>query len=272
MRDPAGAARLVAVARTADPDPWRNRLRDTLGRMGGDPARKLEALERLAATADVDHLPGASVTRLAAALAFLGRRDTAIALLRRAQASHRDDFWVNADLGRELMASGRPEEAVRFFAVAAGVRPRSGLALSGLGKALLLSGQPSEAADILREVTRLRPDDALAHVALGSALLTLGEPHEADAEFGEARRLKPDDWVVRDQIALALLRPGRLGRGGRGAEGIGPSVPRAGGRAQGARPRPRGRRAHSTTPSPNSARPSVSNPASRRPTSTWAGP
>jgi serine/threonine-protein kinase len=203
LRDPAGEARLVAAARAADPDPWRSRLRETLGRMGGDPARKLEVLERLAATADVDHLPGASVTRLAAALAFLGRRDMAIALLRRAQPSHRGDFWVNANLGRELLASGRAEEAVRFFAVAAGVRPRSGLALRGLGKALLQSGQPSEAADILREVTRLRPDDALAHVALGSALLMLGEPHEADAEFGEARRLKPDDWVVRDQIALA---------------------------------------------------------------------
>ena len=76
LRDPAGGTRLVAAARAADPDPWRNRLRDTLGRMGGDPARKLEALERLAATADVDHLPGASVTRLATALAFLGRRDT----------------------------------------------------------------------------------------------------------------------------------------------------------------------------------------------------
>ncbi len=99
-----------------------------------------------------------------------------IALLRRAQASHRDDFWINADLGRELLISGRAEEAVRFFDVAASVRPRSGLALKGLGKALFLSGQPTEAADILREVTRLRPDDALAHVALGSALLMLGEP------------------------------------------------------------------------------------------------
>ena len=101
------------------------------------------------------------------------------------------------------MATGRADEAVRFFAVAAGVRPRSGLALSGLGKALLLSGQSAEAADTFREVTRLRPDDALAHVALGTALLALGEPQEADAEFGEARRLKPDDWMVRDQIALA---------------------------------------------------------------------
>ena len=99
LRDPVGAERLVAMARAADPDPWRNRLRDTLGRREGGPARRLEALERLAATADVDHLPVASVTRLAASLAFLGRRGTAIALLRRAQSSHRDDFWVNADLG-----------------------------------------------------------------------------------------------------------------------------------------------------------------------------
>jgi serine/threonine-protein kinase len=203
LRDPAGEARLVAAARAADPDPWRDRLRDTLGPTRGDPGRKREVLERLAATADVDHLPTASVTRLAAALAFLGRRDTAIALLRRAQASHRDDFWVNADLGRELLAAGGPEDAVRFFAVAAGVRPRSGLALIGLGKALLLSGQPSEAAETLRDATRLRPDDAFAHVALGSALLMLGQPREADAEFFEARRLKPDDWAARDQIGLA---------------------------------------------------------------------
>jgi eukaryotic-like serine/threonine-protein kinase len=203
LRDPDGADRLVAAAKAADPDPWRNRLRGTLGRTEEGPAHKLEALERLAATADVDRLPAASVTGLANSLASLGRRETAITLLRRAQASHRDDFWVNADLGRKLMTSGRPEEAVRFFAVAAGVRPRSGLALTGLGKALLQSGQPSEAADILREVVRLRPDDALARVALGSALLMLGEPHGADVEFGKARRLKPDDWVVRDQIALA---------------------------------------------------------------------
>ena len=204
LHDPAGADRLVAVARAADPDPWRNRLRDTVGRMEGGPARRLEILERLAATADVEHLPVTSVTRLATSLAIFGRRDTAIALLRRAQASHRDDFWVNADLGRELMASHRPEEAVRFYAVAAGVRPQSPLALGGLGRAILLSGQPAEAADLFRQWARLRPEDPLSHVALGSALLALGESSEAHADFSEAKRLKPKDWMVRDQIALAF--------------------------------------------------------------------
>jgi eukaryotic-like serine/threonine-protein kinase len=203
LHNPAGADRLVEVARAADPDPWRNGLRDTLARMEGGPARRLATLEGLADTADVDRLPVASVTRLATALSYLGRKDKAIGLLRRAQASHRDDFWANADLGRDLMASGRPDEAVRFFTVAAGVRPKSCLALNGLGKSLLLSGQPAEAGDVFRELIRLRPEDALSHVALGSALLTLGEAPGAAAEFGVARRLKPDDWMVRDQIALA---------------------------------------------------------------------
>ena len=108
LRNPAGAARLVAAAKVADPDLWRDGLRDTLGRMGGDPARKLKVLERLAATADVDRLPAASVTRLAAALAWHGRRDMGIALLRRAQSSHRDHFWVNADLGASFWSPAVP--------------------------------------------------------------------------------------------------------------------------------------------------------------------
>jgi tetratricopeptide (TPR) repeat protein len=203
LHNPAGAERLVEVARVADPDPWRNGLRNTLARMEGGPSRRLATLEGLAATADVERLPVASVTRLATSLAFLGRRDKAIELLRRAQASHRGDFWVNTNLGRELMASGRADQAVRFYTVAAGVRPKSGIALSGLGKSLLLSGQPAEAADVSRELIQLRPEDALSHVGLGSAFLALGEPNKAAAEFSEAKRQKPEDWMVRDQIALA---------------------------------------------------------------------
>ena len=106
------------------------------------------------------------------------------------------------------MASGRPDEAVRFFAVATSLRPGSGLALSGFGKSLLSSGQLAEAAATFRELTRLRSDDALARVALGSSLLSLGEPEEAEVQFHEAKRLKPDDWMVRDQIAIAYSDQG----------------------------------------------------------------
>jgi serine/threonine-protein kinase len=37
LHDPQGANRLIATAKIADPDPWRNRLRDSLGQMGAAP-------------------------------------------------------------------------------------------------------------------------------------------------------------------------------------------------------------------------------------------
>ena len=67
-----GRRRLSAVAREADPDPWRTRLRETLDVMVTDRSRALEGLSRLAATADAGQLPEASVTRLAFALASWG--------------------------------------------------------------------------------------------------------------------------------------------------------------------------------------------------------
>ena len=205
--DPPGARRLVDVAEAADPNPWRNRLRETLGRMTTDRAHALEDLEWLAATAKVDRLPEASVTRLASALSSLGRREMAIALLRRAQSAHPDDFWVNADLGRELFESGRHDQAVRFFAVAVGIRPRSDLALRFLGKALQYSGQLAEAADTFRRMIALRPDDAHARVELGAVLLKSGDAGAADAEFAEAKRLKSTDWKVCDMIGSAGQMP-----------------------------------------------------------------
>jgi serine/threonine-protein kinase len=206
--DPPGARRLVEVAEAADPDSWRNRLRETLGRMTADRDHALYDLELLAATAKVDRLPEASVTRLASALASLGRKEMAIALLRHTQTAHPDDFWVNADLGRELFDSGRHDEAVRFFAVAVGIRPRSDLALRFLGKALQCSGQLAEAADTFRRMIALRPDDAHARVELGSVLLKSGDARGANAEFGEAKRLKSADWKVCDMIGNARADAG----------------------------------------------------------------
>jgi hypothetical protein len=78
-----GARHLVDVAKATDPDPWRNRLRDTLAGPTADRRRILDALQHLAATADPERLPEASVTRLASALSALGSRDIAIELLRR---------------------------------------------------------------------------------------------------------------------------------------------------------------------------------------------
>jgi tetratricopeptide (TPR) repeat protein len=145
VRNAVGAERLMAVAKATDPDPWRNTLRDTLSETATDRSRAVDALQRLASTADPERLPEASVTRLASALSSQGSRETAIDLLRRSQRVHPDDFWLNHDLAGLLAMSGRPEEAVRFYSVALAIRPRSEWALHDLGEALRAAGRTDEA-------------------------------------------------------------------------------------------------------------------------------
>ncbi len=204
----AGAKRLSAVARAADPDAWRTRLRETLDMMVTDRSRALEGLSRLAATGDAGQLPEASVTRLAFALSSLGSHETAIALLRRGQRVHPDDFWINMDLGRELTTTGQNEEAGRFFSAAVAIRPRSSIAHSSLARSLEKSGRLEEAADTFRQAILLRPDEPHQHIELGAALMALGDSATAEGEFFEAKCLQPDDWSVRNEIANVFLSRG----------------------------------------------------------------
>jgi tetratricopeptide (TPR) repeat protein len=141
-RDAPGARHLTAVAKAADPDPWRCRLRDALDLESMDRERARAAFEELAATAPQDALHHESLSRLADALGHLGKSETATSLLRRAQQAYPDDFWINFDLARSLMSTRRPDEAARFYTAAVAIRPRSDLALSGLRKALRAAGRP----------------------------------------------------------------------------------------------------------------------------------
>ncbi len=207
-RDLTGAQRLSAVAREADRDPWRTRLRETLDLMVTDRSRALEELSRLAATADAGQLPDASVTRLAFALSSLGSHETAICLLRRSQRAHPDDFWLNMDLGRELSMTGQHEEAGRFFLAAVAIRPRSSFAHGSLAMALEKSGRFQEAADTLRQDILKRPEEPHPRVKLGTLLVRMGDTRSAEEQFLAAKRLKPDDWFVRNEIASAFLNRG----------------------------------------------------------------
>ncbi len=154
-RDPSRARRLSAVARAADPDPWRCRLRDALDLGAADRERARVTFRELAASAPGDALGRECVSRLAYALGQLGERETEASLLRRAQRAHPGDFWINHDLARSLMGAGRPEEAVRFYSAALAVRPRSELAQVALGQALRAAGRADEAATYPRARGRL---------------------------------------------------------------------------------------------------------------------
>ena len=206
--DLEGAGHLMAIAKASDPDPWRNRLRNALEREAIDRDRALLDLEQLAGSADVERLPGSSVERLAAALAAMGDDRTAVSLFRRAQLAHPDDFWINSDLGVELMRLGQLDEAVRFLSVAVAVRPRSGPAHLNLGSALHLGGRLDDALATIRQASRLRADNVNARVGLGAVLLDLGQAEPARAAFREAEAISPEDRPLRDEIADVLIGRG----------------------------------------------------------------
>ncbi len=211
--DPAVRTPALEIAKKADPDPWRNRLRDTLNEQRPAGVAPRTALEQLAASADADSLPEASVTRLAFALAHLGDRDLAISLLLRTQRAHPSDFWVNADLARELSHAGHLDEAVRFYSIAVAIRPRSEKALNDLGSALARMGSLDEAAATFRRLIRMRSDNAWAHAALGDVLWDLGQRAEAQSEFLSAKRCEATRRLRATGHRRFLREPWRVGHG-----------------------------------------------------------
>ena len=101
-----GFQQLLEVARQADSDPWRNRLRDAIEQSDK------ETLKKLAAEATLAEQPVVAAILLARGLEKQGEYAAAIDALRMTQQRHPNDFWVNSDLGALLKAN----EAVGFFA------------------------------------------------------------------------------------------------------------------------------------------------------------
>jgi tetratricopeptide (TPR) repeat protein len=153
--DPATARRLLAVARIADPDQWRDRLRTALDQPGGND--RLKALRALAGSARVEELPAVSLDLLGVSLLDEGGAQAAADLLRKAQRSHPRDGWLKYNLARALDNLGRTEEAIRYFMAARTIHPDTAHELAHL---LERKGETDEAIAVFQDLSRLRPKDA----------------------------------------------------------------------------------------------------------------
>jgi serine/threonine-protein kinase len=185
-RDLGRRAWLLAVARSADPDPARDRLRQP------ELWQESHGLMELARELSVAELS----PQLATALGRVARRSSggdAVALLTAGQTRFPQDFWLNLELGHALPLAGRPDEALGYFRAAIALRPQASVAYCGLGSALRDMGRVDEAIDHYHQAIRLDPNYAVAHMNLANAHGVI---------FGTRR-----DWVqAAEGYAQALKR------------------------------------------------------------------
>jgi Tfp pilus assembly protein PilF len=160
-KDDAGRRRLLAVARAADNDGFRNQIRDAIE------AGSRETLTKLITSADVSELPLETVSLVANA-GIMGV-PLERSMLREAQRQHPDDYHLNFQLAWD---SADAEEKVRFYTAALALRPRYIDTHAFLAAALSRRGKWDEAAGIYRRMLKLQPNSADAHNRLAWFLAT----------------------------------------------------------------------------------------------------
>jgi serine/threonine-protein kinase len=182
---------LLQVVEAADPDPPPG-LRELRNAIAG---LDRQALSRLAVSPAVESLPPAVQFRLAIHLYVSGgSSDEMVALLRRAQRQHPTHYWINHELGYQLMRINPPrvEDALRFHSVALALRPRSPGAHHNVGHALQELGRTEEAIAAYRQALALQPNYAYAHNNLANCLTSVGQVEEGILHLRQAIGIDPD--------------------------------------------------------------------------------
>jgi tetratricopeptide (TPR) repeat protein len=188
--------RPLAVARAADSDAYRNRLRALVERP--DIQNQFEALRALIEDRQYDELPPASILQFASALREAGHPAESVGVLASAAQLHPDDVWINYHLA-ELLAElpSRREEAVRYYTAARALRPESA---HNLGHLLDRMGRGNDAIATFRALVKVRPMEARNIGCLGTILLGRQQREEglktldqAIAAARETTRRRPSD-------------------------------------------------------------------------------
>jgi tetratricopeptide (TPR) repeat protein len=193
---------LLAVARKADPNSARARLRQpNLWSDGKQLANLPENLKVAALSPEMATALG-RVLRL--------KDMDAVPLLTAAQRRARQDFRLNLELGLALDQGGRAEEAVGYLRAALAVRPESSAAYYGLGTALFNLGRRKEAGEHFEDALQLDPRSDVAHQNLGVVLQIQGRLDEAIDHFEQAISIDPHFAWARHNLGTALAQKGRL--------------------------------------------------------------
>ena len=114
------------------------------------------------------------------------------------------------NLGTELQAEGRLDEAIEQYRQVLAMTPDDALAHSNLGTALAAQGRLDEAIGHYEQALALAPGDADAHSNLGNALLSLDRTGEGIASLRRALDIDPSSAEAHAALGLALHDGGVL--------------------------------------------------------------
>jgi serine/threonine-protein kinase len=197
----------LAVARRADPDPWRDRFRDLA--VWRD-RKALQALADEALREQGDQLDTLSPRLLAAlgSLMFNFGADP-VPLLRAAQRRYPNDFWLNLELSRAL-GMKQDEEALAYSLVAVALRPDASAPYVNLAAGLADKKDLDGAAAALKKSIALDPKDASAHAMLAMILETKKDGPGAIEEYLKAITIAPDFAEAHCNLGRAFLSQGRF--------------------------------------------------------------
>ena len=139
-----------------------------------------------------------------------GRLDEAVEQYRQVLALTPDDALAHSNLGTALAAQGRLDEAVGHYERALALAPGDADAHSNLGNALLSLGRADEGVASLRRALDVDPGSAEAHAALGIALHDSGELDDAIVHLRRAIDLGVVAAELHNRLGIALGSAGRL--------------------------------------------------------------
>jgi serine/threonine protein kinase/Flp pilus assembly protein TadD len=179
--------RLLAIARDADPDVWRNQLRDMYAQKDKD------AVLKLAATVSIADVPPQMLSHLGTTLKLIGAVPEAVSLLSKAAQKYPGDFWINWALANSFLELESPnwEAGHRHYLAALAIRPKSPGAWLNVGYVLEHKGQRAEAITAYEEAIHLKSDYVEAYINLGSLRYEKNEFHEAIRAYTRAIDIDP---------------------------------------------------------------------------------
>jgi tetratricopeptide (TPR) repeat protein len=187
--------RLLEVACLADPDPWRDQVRNV------NTWQNLAQLQELAKVVEPQRQTPAILAHLALRLKDKGGQADAAALLRTALVHHPADFWLNFDLGNLV---DDPGEEAGCFRAALAIRPGSAIAHNNLGAALYEKKDPEGAILEFKKAIELDREGAAPHHNLGNALVDKKDLDGAIQEYQKAIELDPKSAPPRNGLGNAL--------------------------------------------------------------------